>query len=215
MINNSTNAEHKMTVSDETKKEIIKKIEKNYMDDVNAMICGKKCWHQTGISFETMSKMTVAIGGVLSFSSGYFNSTILSFVSGSVSIISLALLQFGSFGFKQSKKRENDLNILLKKLDLETIPVTEYDPEALASEDNKTILFKGIKQYNKDYTGNNTSNTQSNEKSNICNNIKTENILLDIVEFSSPINSNKINIIEDIKIKDALNSKDINDFNTT
>ena len=114
MSSNSYNAEQKIKISDETKNIIFKKVENNYISDVSEMIFGKKCWRQIGISFETMSKVTVAIGGVLSFSSGYFNSTVLSFISGSVSVVSLALLQFSSFGFKQSKKRGYDLNVLLK-----------------------------------------------------------------------------------------------------
>ena len=97
-MQNST-AEHKIIVSDNVRKEIFEYIEQNYKDDIQEIIYGKKCWRRTGMSFETMSKITIAIGGVLSFSSGYFGSDVLSFISGSVSVISLALLQFSSFSF--------------------------------------------------------------------------------------------------------------------
>ena len=139
MHNNNINAVHTIKVSEETKKEIFNHVEDSYKKDVNEMILGKTCWRRTGITFETLSKILVAIGGVLSFSSGYFDSKVLSFISGSISVVSLALLQFSSFGFKQAKKRANDLNILLKKLDLDTIPVIDGDLEGLINGNNKTI----------------------------------------------------------------------------
>jgi hypothetical protein len=125
MTTKKTNNNTKISVSSETRTIIFKDIEQSYKDDVQETIKGRKCWRQVGLTFETMSKVTVAIGCVLSFSSGYFDSNILSFVSGSVSVISLALLQFGSFSFKQGKKRANDLNMLLSKLNLDTVPVFE------------------------------------------------------------------------------------------
>jgi len=139
MHNNNINALHTTKVSEDTKKEIFNHVEDSYKKDVNEMILGKTCWRRTGITFETLSKILVAIGGVLSFSSGYFDSKVLSFISGSISVVSLALLQFSSFGFKQAKKRANDLNILLKKLDLDTIPVIDGDLEGLINGNNKTI----------------------------------------------------------------------------
>ena len=144
MTENLKKSETKIKVSDEVRKEISNQIEECYKSDISEMIGSKKCWRRMGLSFETLSKITVAVGGVLSFSSGYFNSTILSFVSGSVSVMSLSLLQFGSFGFKQSKKQANDLNILLKKLDLETFPVLEDDPDSLINGNEKKTVDKVV-----------------------------------------------------------------------
>lgn len=223
MIDNSVsvNAEHKIKVSEETRKEIFKQVEINYMNDVQEMICGKKCWRRTGITFETMSKVTVAVGGVLSFSAGYFNSNILSFISGSVSVVSLALLQFGSFGFKQSNKRGNDLNILLKKLDLDTIPVIGDDPDALAIDNNKTMMFKGIKNNNEDVNEdeNNTvkhvSEIPPEEKPDNKETIDTENIDMEIAELTFSKKLNKIKIIDGPIQKDALKLEDNKNIATT
>lgn len=209
MTSNIINAEHKIKVSEETRKAIFKKVEENYMGDVEEMICGKKCWRRTGLSFETMSKITIAIGGVLSFSSGYFDSNILSFISGSVSVISLALLQFGSYGFLQSKKRGNDLNILLKKLDLDTIPVIEENHEALTSGNNKTILFKGVKDNSEDNTEQCLSDTPKDKQ--IDNeNMQTENIDLEINDLPSSIKN--ITIIDSNKSSDSLKPENITTF---
>jgi hypothetical protein len=144
MSENMINSETKIKVSEEVRKEIFREIEDHYKTDIRKMIKGKICWRRTGLTFETMSKITLAVGGVLSFSSGYFNSNILSFVSGCVSVMSLSLLQFGSFGFKQGKKQADDLNILLKKLDLETIPVLEDDPDSLMNANEQKALEKGL-----------------------------------------------------------------------
>lgn len=138
------NVETRIKVSEETRKIIFADVEECYKSDIKEAIRGKKCWRHTGITFETVSKITVAIGGVLSFSSGYFNSNILSFASGSVSVISLALLQFGTFSFKQGKKQANDLNILLKKLDLDTMPVMEDEADTLSNGNERKAIDKGI-----------------------------------------------------------------------
>jgi hypothetical protein len=134
----------KIKFSDEVRQEIFRQVEDAYKSDIAEMINSKKCWRCMGISFETMSKIAVAIGGVLSFSSGYFGSNELSFISGSVSVLSLSLLQFGTFGFKQGKKKATDLNILLSKLDLETIPVLENDPHSLINGSEKRVFDKGF-----------------------------------------------------------------------
>lgn len=112
-----------ITISNETKRYIFNDlVEDAYKRDVRETINNKRYWNITAITFETISKITVAIGGIMSFSSGYFHSNLLSFASGSVSVISLALLQFSVFSYAQYKKRSADLNILLEKIDLQPMP---------------------------------------------------------------------------------------------
>lgn len=110
-------------VRDEVKERIMTKyVEHSYEYDVESLIQGRRAWKKTGQAFETMSKIFLALGGILSFSSGYFDVDSLSFLSGSVSVISLAFLQFSSFCYLENKKQSNELNIILKKLGLETVP---------------------------------------------------------------------------------------------
>ncbi len=110
-------------VSENIKLQIVKElIEPMYINDVKNIIQGKKCWRLTGQIFETMSKILVAIGGIISFSSGYYNNPTLSFVAGSVSTVSLATLQFSSFSYGENKKQSSELNILLEKLEIDSIP---------------------------------------------------------------------------------------------
>jgi hypothetical protein len=106
-------------------------IEPFYLDDIKSMIRGKKCWKLSGQVFETVSKVLVAVGCIISFSSGYFNDPILSFFAGSISTLSLATLQFSSFAYTENKKQGQDLNVLLKKLNLDVIPILERRTDAV------------------------------------------------------------------------------------
>lgn len=113
-------------ISNDIKVKIINEIiEPFYIYDISSKIRAKKCWKRTGQIFETSSKLLVAIGGIISFSSGYFQDPLLSFFAGAISTLSLATLQFSSFAYSENKKQGQELNILLKKLDIDTVPVVE------------------------------------------------------------------------------------------
>lgn len=113
-------------ISYDTKVEILTQhIEPAYKKDVKELIHGKRCWRITGQSFETISKVFVAIGSIISFAAGVYNETNLSFIAGAVSTFSLATLQFASFSYKENKKQSTELNTLLKNIDLATIPVID------------------------------------------------------------------------------------------
>ena len=115
-----------LKISDDTRVYIIDElIEPYYKKVIKNTIEGRQCWRRTGIAFETISKIMVAFGSILSFSAGVYQDQTLSFVSGSVSCLSLAFLQFSSFSYKENKKQSEELNVLLKTLGLETIPVLE------------------------------------------------------------------------------------------
>jgi hypothetical protein len=118
-----SNDKDKIEISHETREFIVDTlVEPYYKDMVKTTINGKKWWRNLGISFETASKVMVALGGIFSFSAGYYHDDTLSFVSGSISCMSLAFLQIASFSYKENKKQGDELNILLKKLKLDTVP---------------------------------------------------------------------------------------------
>jgi len=124
----------KIEISDVTRENIVNKlIEPYYMDMIKTTIGGNKLWRTLGISLETSSKLMVALGGIFSFSAGFYHDDTLSFVSGSISCMSLALLQVASFSYKENKKQGEELNILLKKLNLDTVP------SMVRSEDQTTV----------------------------------------------------------------------------
>ena len=116
--------EEKRKVSDDLKILIIKNlIEPSYYSDVVETLHGRKCWRISGHTFESMSKIILAVSGVLSFAAGVYDDKILSFVAGTLSTVSLATFQFSLYAFKQQKKNSIELNMLLSKLDIDTVPV--------------------------------------------------------------------------------------------
>ena len=121
----ATSAEN-LKISDDTRVYIIDElIEPYYKNVIKNTLSARQCWRKTGIAFETISKIMVAFGSIISFSAGVYEDQTLSFVSGSISCLSLAFLQFSSFSYKENKKQSEELNVLLKTLGLETIPVLE------------------------------------------------------------------------------------------
>jgi hypothetical protein len=114
-------------------------IEPMYISDVKSAIKEKRCWKVTGQVFETLSKVLVAVGGIISFSSGYYSNPTLGFVAGSVSTVSLAMLQFSSFSYGQNKKQSSELNILLTKLDIDTVPELSREVLFKSDDDSKTM----------------------------------------------------------------------------
>ncbi len=104
-------------------------IQPNYKNEIDSFIQGRKDWKKTGLVFETTSKVFMGAGTVLSFSSGMFSSTTLSFVAGTISTLSLVCMQFSSFCYRESKKSTEDLNLLLAKLKMDSIPcIIKVDP---------------------------------------------------------------------------------------
>jgi hypothetical protein len=125
----------KIEISNLTRESIVNSlVEPYYKNMVKTTIDGKNFWRRLGISLETSSKLMVALGGIFSFSAGFYQDDTLSFVSGSISCMSLALLQIASFSYKENKKQGEELNILLKKLNLDTIP------SMVRSEDQTTVV---------------------------------------------------------------------------
>jgi hypothetical protein len=111
-------------VSAEIRERVLQElIEPSYFQDVEEMVRGRRYWRIAGQKFETLSKIFVAFGGILSFSGGYFHNTILSFLAGSFATITLACLQMSSHSFQQSMRQTKKLNILLEKLRIQSVPV--------------------------------------------------------------------------------------------
>ena len=124
MINSDLN------ISESLKVNIVKNlIEPSYKTEIEGMIKGKRCWKITGHIFETISKIFVALGCIFSFASGYYSNTELSFVAGCVSTVSLAMIQISTFAYKENKRQVYELNILLQKLNIDTIPDTNIDTD--------------------------------------------------------------------------------------
>jgi hypothetical protein len=97
-------------------------VEPSYFTDVKEMLEDRKSWRNTGDNFSTLSKIFVGLCGVFSFASGNYQNQNFSFIAGTISVLSLVCLQFSSYALKESKRKTDDLNKILTKLNISNIP---------------------------------------------------------------------------------------------
>ena len=90
-------------------------IQPNYIEEISTFIRGRNRWRSIGMFFETLSKVCIGSGSVLSFSSGVYNSTNMSFVAGSVSTIFFVFFLIFFFFFLELKKKNKEIKIFFKK----------------------------------------------------------------------------------------------------
>ena len=88
-------------ISDNLKNDIlINLVEPQYKNDIIRNLKLRKKFKNYAIIFEVLSKLCVGVGSILSFSSGIYKHQILSFLSGTTSVISLVFLQYSSFSYR-------------------------------------------------------------------------------------------------------------------
>lgn len=114
-------------------------IKPNYIVEIQDSTENRMMWKKRGMRLETCSKFFIGLGGIISFSSGFYNYPTLSFISGAISTVSLVLLQYANFSYKESKKATSDLNILLDNIGIKKVPELNT-----TTQDNNEILSKGM-----------------------------------------------------------------------
>jgi hypothetical protein len=134
----------KLQISDSVRDYILSEyVEYYFKRDVQDAFRDRTCWKITGQIFETISKIFVTAGGILSFSSGYYNDPKLSFIAGSVATVSLACLQFASFCYKENRKNTTNLNTMLEMIGIQSIPELQNSVDIPPQTgENKTMARK-------------------------------------------------------------------------
>jgi membrane protein DedA with SNARE-associated domain len=113
-------------VSEALKSEIlVNLVEPQYKKDIIRNLKLRKKFKNYGLFFETLSKFFVGVSSITSFSSGIYRYQILSFIAGTASVVSLVLLQYSSFSYRESKKLSLELNEILKKLNITTLNIED------------------------------------------------------------------------------------------
>jgi len=109
-------------ISQSVKHEIIVSIvEPSYKTDIKRNFRLKKLFKNMGLTFEILSKLFVGITSIISFASGIYRIELLSFLAGTTSVVSLVLLQYSSYSYRESKKITAEINDIFKKLNMDTI----------------------------------------------------------------------------------------------
>ena len=99
-----------------------KLIEPTYYSDIKDLLSEKKKCRWAGCLAETLSKIIIGAGGVLSFASGVWSTPLLSFGAGSCAAVGLISLHLSTYFEHESKERVAQINIILEKLHLESMP---------------------------------------------------------------------------------------------
>jgi len=111
-------------VSEKLKNDIlVNLVEPQYKSDIICNLKLRRKFKNYGLCFETLSKLFLGMSSVVSFASGIYKYQILSFLAGTSSVVSLVLLQYSSFSYRESKKISIELNEILKKLNITTLNI--------------------------------------------------------------------------------------------
>lgn len=96
-------------------------IEPTYYQDIKDNLNGRETWKKIGDVTEAISKIFAGLATVAAFAAGFFNITILSFISGCLGTLALVIQQFSTYSYNESKERTNRVNKILTDLGLKNI----------------------------------------------------------------------------------------------
>ena len=106
-------------ISDNLKNDIlVNLVEPQYKSEIIQNLKLRKRFKTSGLCFENLSKFYVGLRSVMSFDSGIYKYEIMTFLAGTTSVVSLVMLQYASFSYRESKKMGIELNEVLKKLNI-------------------------------------------------------------------------------------------------
>ena len=118
----STNTDTSDYLFNHTRVEIKQKLNATIVRDINDTIRWRFLFRKCGNYFEFLSLVTSLISTVFAFSAGSFDNTYLAFVAGCLGSISLAFMKATSYAMKESKERNEQLNIILDKAHIKYMP---------------------------------------------------------------------------------------------
>jgi hypothetical protein len=86
-------------------------------EEIKNLTKSRDRWKTISNIVEIIGHFFLSAGTILLFASSVYNcDPMISFVSGCINVVSLALLRFGIHAYKESKERNDSLEILLHKL---------------------------------------------------------------------------------------------------
>jgi hypothetical protein len=92
-----------------------------YRKDLKDLTTWRYKWRKIANYCEAGSKVLVALSTIITFAAGSYANTDLIFVGGSTNTIALSLLLFSSYATKESSERTEELNSVLRKLQVEEV----------------------------------------------------------------------------------------------
>ena len=104
------------------KEKIKEKIDKTYEKEINDNLNSWVCCRRAGHILEGVAQVFSVSATIMAFASGFYDNKMLSFISGCLGSMALAVQKTSAFTLKESKERTIALNILLKKINIDTLP---------------------------------------------------------------------------------------------
>ena len=102
---------------------VIGLLTKNFESNVGRLLQSKDKWNRVSQWTESIGQMIAASGVLLSFASGFFDIRYLSFVSGSINVLAIALLRYSKYAEHEMVERTETLNQLLEHLSVKPAPM--------------------------------------------------------------------------------------------
>ena len=109
-------------MNNDMKHMIMEKIRQSYEKDINENLESRSRCRKLGNSLQTLSQFISVGATIMAFSAGFYDDKMLSFISGCLGSLSLAFLKTSDYALNESRERTESLNIILKKLNIDTIP---------------------------------------------------------------------------------------------
>ena len=109
-------------MNDDMKHMIMERIRQSYEKDINENLESRSRCRKLGNSLQTFSQFISVGATIMAFSAGFYDNKILSFISGCLGSLSLAFLKTSDYALNESRERTESLNIILKKLNIDTMP---------------------------------------------------------------------------------------------
>jgi len=97
-------------------------IQPAYIKDISSLVDWRFKWRKIGNYLECFSQLLSLVGIIFAFSAGFYDDKSLSFYSGCMGSVSLALLKSSAYAFAESKERTGSLNTILSQLHIDTMP---------------------------------------------------------------------------------------------
>ena len=98
-------------------------IQTSIREEISEFLRSRIRWRTIGIYMETTSKLMLGCTSIIAFATSIYPcNSYLSFIAGTVSTLSLVSLQFANYSFRESKLSTENLNILLSKMNVESVP---------------------------------------------------------------------------------------------
>lgn len=110
-----------MDIDDSLKEKILNLIHETYYNDIEHNMTSRKGYKCTADVVKILAQVSLFASTIVTFVSGYYTPNILVFIGGGLGTLSLSLLRFSSYSIKESKKRTEIINTILKSLNMKEI----------------------------------------------------------------------------------------------